>query len=72
MNPRRPGPRAAVFALWLAALALCAWQIVRTPFVADLGAFLPSRADAGQQVLIEQIRAGAPARTLFVGIDGGD
>ncbi|MFN5156980.1 MAG: MMPL family transporter, partial [Betaproteobacteria bacterium] len=72
MNPRRPGPRAAVLALWLAALALCAWQIVRTPFVADLGAFLPSRADAGQQVLIEQIRAGAPARTLFVGIDGGD
>ena len=47
MNPRRPGPRAAVLALWLAALALCAWQIVRTPFVADLGAFLPSRADAG-------------------------
>ena len=72
MNPRRPGPRAAVLALWLAALALCAWQIARTPFVADLGAFLPSRADAGQQVLIEQIRAGAPARTLFVGIDGGD
>ncbi|MFN8894794.1 MAG: MMPL family transporter, partial [Betaproteobacteria bacterium] len=72
MNPRRPGPRAAVLALWLAARARCAWQIVRTPFVADLGAFLPSRADAGQQVLIEQIRAGAPARTLFVGIDGGD
>jgi predicted exporter len=72
VNPRRPGPRAAVLALWLAALALCAWQIVRTPFVADLGAFLPSRADAGQQVLIEQIRAGAPARTLFIGIDGGD
>jgi predicted exporter len=72
VSPRRPGPRAAVLALWLAALALCAWQIARTLFVADLGAFLPSRADSGQQVLIEQIRAGAPARTLFVGIDGGD
>ncbi len=72
MNPARPPWRAAVLALWLLALALAGWQITRTPFVADLSAFLPSRADAGQQVLIEQIRAGAPARTLFIGIDGGD
>jgi predicted exporter len=71
VTPSRAG-RGAVLALWLLALVLAGWQIARTPFVADLGAFLPSRADAGQQVLIEQIRAGAPARTLFIGIDGGD
>ncbi|RVU46661.1 transporter [Rubrivivax rivuli] len=64
--------RAAVLALWLAALLLAAWQITRTPFTADLSAFLPATADAQQQVLIDQIRSGAPARTLFIGIEGGD
>ena len=64
--------RAAVLLLWLAALALAAWQITRTPFTADLSAFLPATADAQQQVLIDQIRSGAPARTLFIGIEGGD
>ena len=63
--------RAWVIGLWLLGLLLCGWQIVRTPFVADLSAFLPSDAESGQQVLIEQIRNGAPARTLFIGIDGG-
>ncbi len=64
--------RAAVLLLWLTALALAAWQITRTPFTADLSAFLPATADAQQQVLIDQIRSGAPARTLFIGIEGGD
>ena len=67
-----PRHRAAVLVLWLAALLLAAWQITRTPFTADLSAFLPATADAQQQVLIDQIRSGAPARTLFIGIEGGD
>lgn len=64
--------RAAVLLLWLATLALAGWQITRTSFTADLSAFLPATADAQQQVLIDQIRSGAPARTLFIGIEGGD
>ncbi len=66
MNRRR------VLALWLLAVALCAAVIARTPFVADLSAFLPASADARQQVLIDQVRSGAPARTLMMGISGGD
>ena len=58
--------------LWLAALLLAGWQIARTPFAADLSAFLPATADAQQRVLIDQIRSGAPARLLFIGIEGGD
>lgn len=67
-----PRHRAAVLLLWLAAMALAAWQITRTPFTADLSAFLPATADAQQQVLIDQIRSGVPARTLFIGIEGAD
>jgi predicted exporter len=61
-----------VLLLWLAALALAAWHTTRTPFTADLSAFLPATADAQQQVLIDQIRKGAPSRALFIGIEGGD
>jgi predicted exporter len=64
--------RAAVLVLWLAFLALAAWQISRTSFTADLSAFLPNTADPQQQVLIDQIRSGLPARTLFIGIEGAD
>lgn len=63
--------RALVLALWLAALLLATLQITRTTFTADLSAFLPSTADRQQRVLIDQIKSGAPARTLFIGIEGG-
>ena len=63
--------KAAVLLLWLAALALALGVIQRTPFVADLSAFLPDRPDAGQQLLTEQLRSGVAARTLLLGIDGG-
>ena len=71
--PRTPAPRAwrSVLALWLVLLALGAAVIVRTPFVADLSAFLPASPDAQQRVLIEQLQSGVAARTLFIGIDGG-
>lgn len=69
MTPRR---RAAVLALWLAALLLGIVQIVRTPFTADLSAFLPAHPDERQQILIDQLKAGLPARTLMLAIEGGD
>jgi len=64
--------RAAVLAAWLALVLLAVWQITRTPFVADLSAFLPASPDARQRVLIEQLQAGLPARTLLMAIEGGD
>jgi predicted exporter len=67
-----PRGRAVVLALWLAAVLLCVWQITRTNFNADLSAFLPAQPDARQRVLIEQIESGLVARTLLVGIEGGD
>ncbi len=62
---------ALVVFFWLAAVALAAWQITRTPFTADLSAFLPASPDAGQRMLIDQLKSGLPARTLMLGIDGG-
>jgi predicted exporter len=67
-----PRGRAIVLALWLAAVLLCVWQITRTNFNADLSAFLPAQPDARQRVLIEQIESGLVARTLLLGIEGGD
>jgi predicted exporter len=61
-----------VLLLWLAAVLLCVGQITRTTFNADLSAFLPAKPDARQRVLIEQIESGLVARTLLVGIEGGD
>jgi predicted exporter len=63
--------RAAVLAVWALLLALAAAVIWRTPFAADLSAFLPAKPDARQRVLIEQLQSGVAARTLFIGIDGG-
>jgi len=64
--------RAALLVLWLAALLLAAVQIARGSFTADLSGFLPANPDASQRVLIEQLQSGLPARTLLIGIDGGD
>ena len=70
-GPLSPRHRAAVLLLWAVLMALGAWQITRSTFTADLSAFLPATADAQQRVLIDQIKGGAPARTLFIGIEGG-
>ena len=64
--------RAGVLLAWVAVLLLATLQITRTNFTADLSAFLPATADTQQQLLIDQIRSGAPSRTLFIGIEGGD
>lgn len=63
--------RATVVLLWAAAVAVLALQITRAHFTTDLSAFLPTSSDAQQNVLIDQIKSGAPARTLFIGIEGG-
>jgi predicted exporter len=67
-----PRGRALVLALWATAVLLGVWQITRTHFNADLSAFLPAKPDARQRVLIEQIESGLVARTLLIGIEGGD
>lgn len=64
--------RWTVLLVWAAVVAACVLQILRTPFSADLSAFLPADPDARQRVLIEQLQSGLPARTLLIGIDGGD
>ncbi len=68
-RPRRPW---LALALWAGLIAVALAVIVRTPFVADLSAFLPARPDAGQRVLMDQLQSGVAARTLLLGIDGGN
>ena len=60
-----------VLLAWAAIVALCIVVIVRTPFTADLSAFLPAKPDPRQQVLIEQLHSGVAARTLLIGIESG-
>ena len=61
----------ATLLLWLALIAIAAWQAVRTPIRTDLSVFLPRSPAIEQQILIEQLRAGALARLVLVGIEGG-
>jgi predicted exporter len=67
-----PKRRGAALALWLLAMAAALLLIVRTPFSADLSAFLPASPEPAQRVLIDQIHSGVAARTLMLGIEGGD
>jgi len=64
--------RAAILLAWLLALALGLAVVARTPFSADLSAFLPEHPDADQRLLTEQLRSGVAARTLLAAIEGGD
>ncbi|MDR7306100.1 MMPL family transporter [Rhodoferax saidenbachensis] len=59
-------------ALWLSAMLVCLLLIAQTRFVTDLSAFMPKTPNARQQLLIEQLRDGAVARLIMIGIDGGD
>lgn len=71
-SPAHPPQRAMVLGLWLAALALGLALIARTPFSADLSAFMPAAPDARQQVLVEQLQGGAASRLMLIGIEGGN
>jgi len=64
--------RRAVLALWLAALAFCVLQIVQARFVADLSSFLPASPAPEQRLLVDQLRTGAVARVMLIGIEGAD
>ena len=68
----RPWPIVAVLGLWALGLLLCLGVILRTSFSADLSAFLPASPNAGQRLMVEQIQSGTPARTVLLGIEGGD
>jgi predicted exporter len=58
--------------LWLATMLTCLVLILQTHFVTDLSAFMPKTPNARQQLLIEQLRDGAVARLIMMGIEGGD
>ena len=63
----RPG---VVVAAWIVLLALSAWQLARTPIIADLGAFLPAAATPAQRLLLEQMKSGGASRLLLVALSG--
>lgn len=65
----KAGTRLAL-AIWLAGLLACVFVISRTPFSADLSAFLPSSPTPAQQILVEQLRDGVVSRLLLVAIEG--
>jgi predicted exporter len=77
VTPPRPLARFAAFArrravaLWLVLMLAAAAITVRTHYVADLSAFLPSTPSAEQAVLLDQLRGGIAARLLLIGIEGG-
>lgn len=62
----------AAIAAWLLGLALCAWQIAHTRFVADLSSFLPAAPTAEQRLLVDQLQEGAVSRLVLIGIEGAD
>lgn len=70
MSPARSLGAAVALGAWAVLLALCLLLIWRTPFKADLSAFLPAAPNAQQRLLIEQLRSGAPARSLMLAIEG--
>jgi predicted exporter len=65
------GPRVAV-ALWLALAAASAWLVSRAEYSADLSAFLPRSPTPAQQILVDQLRHGAVARIVLIGIEGAE
>jgi predicted exporter len=63
--------RRRALAIWLVCVLIAAGITVRTNYVADLSAFLPSTPSAEQAVLLDQLRSGIAARLVLIGIDGG-
>lgn len=63
--------RRGVLLVWLACVLAALGITVRTTYVADLSAFLPSTPSAEQAVLLDQLRTGVAARLVLIGIEGG-
>ena len=58
-------------ALWLGCIVVAATITLRTHYVDDLSAFLPSAPTTEQAVLLDQLRSGVAARLVLIGIEGG-
>ena len=63
--------RRRTLALWLVGIVIAAGITLRTHYVADLSAFLPSTPSAEQAVLLDQLRTGVASRLVLIGIEGG-
>ncbi len=72
MIDREPAPRRGRIAVatWLALLLVAAGIAWRAHYVADLSAFLPSAPTPEQAVLLDQLKSGATARLVLIGIEG--
>lgn len=55
---------------WAFGVALAIALIVRTPFAADMSAFLPRSAEPSQQILVDQLREGVASRLILVALSG--
>jgi predicted exporter len=64
--------RLGALGAWLLMLVVSGVLIAQARFTADLSAFLPVSPDPQQRLLIEQLQSGVAARTLMIGIEGGD
>ena len=67
---RRPGLAATL--IWALGAVLGVIIAARAHYTADLSAFLPRRASATQELLVEQLREGPAAHLIIVAISGGD
>jgi predicted exporter len=64
--------RTASILVWVALLAAAGWVVAHAHYTADLSAFLPARASAAQQALVEELREGVASRLILIDIDGGE
>jgi predicted exporter len=58
--------------IWALSAALGLTIAARAHYTADLSAFLPRRASATQELLVEQLREGPAAHLIIAAISGGD
>lgn len=58
--------------LWIFCIAVCGVVIAHTRFIADLSAFMPKNPSERQKILVDQLRDGAIARLILIGIEGGN
>ena len=65
-------PRRVIILAWVALLACCALLSSRARVTNDFTAFLPAKLDAGQELLVHQMRDGVAARLMLIGISGGE
>ncbi len=71
MTPASILHRARVIVPWVLGVLVAAVLVVRTDYVTDLSAFLPSRPTPLQQLLVDQLRDGPASRTILVAVEGG-